>query len=61
MLADDLTADESEELESEWIALESETLVNWINFGRKTDFEQLDTFHKLRDSNRQLITAAPSG
>ena len=58
ILADDLTADEAEELESEWISQESETLVNWINFGRKTDFEQLEQFHKLRDSNRQLITVA---
>ena len=58
ILADDLTAEEAEQLESEWIAQESETLVNWINFGRKTDFEQLDKFHKLRDANRQLISTA---
>ena len=58
ILVDDLSANEAEELESEWIAQESETLVNWINFGRKTDFEQLNRFHELRNSNRQLITAA---
>lgn len=58
ILADDLTADEAEELESEWIAQESETLVNWINFGRKTDFEKLNKFHELRDANRQLIFTA---
>ncbi len=58
ILTDDLTADDAEEIESEWIAQESESLVNWINFGRKTDLEQLDSFHKLRDSNRQLIAAA---
>ena len=32
ILADDLTADRAEELESAWITQESETLVNWINF-----------------------------
>jgi len=38
ILADDLTADRAEELESAWITQESETLVNWINFEAwKTD------------------------
>ena len=58
ILADDLSAEEAEELESRWIAQESETLVNWINIGRKTDFEALDRFHALRDANRSLIAAA---
>lgn len=58
ILADNMTSEEAEELESEWIAQESETLVNWVNLGRKTDFEQLDMFHKLRDVNRRLICDA---
>lgn len=58
ILADDMTAQEAEQLESDWIAQECATLVNWVNLGRKTDFEQLDIFHKLRDVNRQLISDA---
>lgn len=58
ILEDNLSPAEAEELESEWIAQESETLVNWINFGRKTDFEALDRFHKLRKSNCELIASA---
>lgn len=58
VLEDNLSPEEAEELESEWIAQESDTLVNWINFGRKTDFDALDRFHKLRDTNRELIASA---
>lgn len=58
ILVDDLTSDEAEMIENQWIAQEAETLVNWINFGRKTNFEALHAFHNLRDSNRQLIAAA---
>jgi hypothetical protein len=57
ILMDDLTAEEAEEYESAWIAQESETLVNWINFGRKTDFEALKRFHALRDANIELIAS----
>ena len=58
ILADDMSPDRAEELESAWIAQESETLVNWINFGRKTDFEALDNYHKLRHQNQLLATSA---
>lgn len=58
ILEDNLSSEEAEELESEWMAQESETLVNWINFGRKTDFDALDRFHRLRDGNRKLIASA---
>lgn len=58
ILNDDLSSEQAEELESEWIAQESETLVNWINFGRKTDFVAVDKFHKLRDANRAVATRA---
>ena len=58
ILVDDLTSIQAEEAESEWIAQESETLVNWVNFGGKTDFEALDRYHSLRNTNRQLVASA---
>lgn len=58
ILQDNLSSEEAEELESEWIAQESETLVNWFNVGRKFDYAKLDYFQKLRDVNRSLITSA---
>lgn len=58
ILVDDLTSAQAEEIESEWIAQESETLVNWFNFGRKTEFAALDKYHQLREANRQLIAQA---
>lgn len=57
ILVDDLSSEQAEELESEWITQESDTLVNWINFGRKTDFEALEKYHTLRNANRDLIAA----
>jgi hypothetical protein len=57
ILADDLTAEQAEALESKWIVQESETLVNWINFGRKTDLEAVGLFHKLQRENRERIAA----
>lgn len=58
ILQDNLSDEEAEELESEWIAQESETLVNWINSGRKMDYAKLGHYHKLRDANRNLIANA---
>ncbi len=57
ILMDDLSPEQAEEFESEWIAQESETLVNWINFGRKTNFEALERYHARRNANRELIAA----
>lgn len=57
ILVDDLTSIQAEEAESEWIAQESETLVNWVNLGAKTDFEALDRYQTLRNANRQLIAS----
>jgi len=51
ILADNLDSDQAEEIENSWMVQESQTLVNWINFGRKTDFSALDKFHKLREQN----------
>lgn len=58
ILADDMTPECAEHLEGKWIIQESDTLVNWNNFGRKTDFAALDQYHKLRDANLQLIASA---
>ncbi len=57
-MADDLDSEGAEELESQWIAQESETLVNWVNLGRKTDYAALERFHRLRDTNRKRIADA---
>ena len=58
ILVDDLTPDQAEEFESEWIAQESDTLVNWINFGRKTDLDALQRFHELQRENRERVAQA---
>lgn len=58
ILKDDLGSDAAEELESDWIAQESDTLVNWVNMGRKTDFKALDRFHALRGEARQFLEQA---
>ena len=59
ILHDNLTANEAEILrEAEWIAQCSETIVNWVNMGRKTDFEALDRRNRLRDENLALIQQA---
>ncbi len=55
ILQDNLSSDQAEELESEWIYQEGENLVNWISDGRKFDFEAIDRYHKLRNANRELI------
>jgi hypothetical protein len=33
-------------------------LVNWVNYGRETDFDALDRFHQLRNENRDLASKA---
>lgn len=58
ILQDNLTSEEAEDLENLWVAQESDTLINWANYGRQTDFESLDRFHKLRDKNRALAAKA---
>ena len=55
ILQDNLSAEEAEELEAAWIAQCSDTVVNWFNMGRETDFEVLDTRNGLRDANLSLI------
>jgi hypothetical protein len=58
ILADNLTERQAEELESDWIAQEADTLVNWISPGRRTDFEANARYHQLRNANRLLIERA---
>jgi hypothetical protein len=58
ILADNLTEHQAEELESDWIAQEADTLVNWISPGRRTDFEANARYHQLRNANRLLIERA---
>ncbi|WP_454868460.1 hypothetical protein [Pseudomonas farris] len=60
ILADNLSPEQAESLEDEWIAQETDTLVNWINFGRKTDFDALNKYHALRNANRELIVSTRS-
>ncbi|MCL5286612.1 MAG: hypothetical protein M1453_01265 [Acidobacteria bacterium] len=58
ILQDNLSEEEAEQLESDWIAQCSESLVNWINMGRATDSDALERHNKLRDANRRLIKQA---
>jgi hypothetical protein len=58
ILQDDLSFEEAEELEAEWIAQCSPDLVNWVNMGRDTDFKANERFHVLRNANRALIQRA---
>ena len=58
ILKDDLTPEQAEYLEAEWIAQESDTLVNWINSSRKIDWQAFDKFHSLREQNKELMIRA---
>ena len=58
ILHDNLSPEEAEELETEWIAQCSDTVVNWFNMGRDTDFEALDEHSSLRAVNLSLIQQA---
>lgn len=53
ILADNLRSDDAEELENRWVAL-----VNWVNFGRKADYDSIDKYHSLRNANLRLIAEA---
>lgn len=58
ILCDNLSAEDVEEVEAEWIAQCSDTVVNWFNMGRKTDFDALDRRNSLRGVNLTLIQQA---
>src|SRR3990170_1391723 len=51
ILRDNLSAEDIEEVEAEWIAQCSDTVVNWFNMGRETDFEAPDRRNSLRAVN----------
>jgi hypothetical protein len=57
-LEDDLAPDQAEEIESLWIAQETETLINWVNMSRPTDFKAWARYHELRNANLALIAKA---
>lgn len=52
---DGLTEIEAEALETKLIAKFGAQLVNWVNPGRKFDYQALETYHRLRDANRRFI------
>jgi len=58
ILAEGLGLDEAESLESQWLAQEVATLVNWVNMARRSDYDAIDRFHQLRNANRALAQSA---
>jgi hypothetical protein len=58
ILADGLSADQAENLESQWLAQEVATLVNWVNMARHSDYQAIERFHQLRNANRALAQLA---
>ena len=58
IIEDDLTNEDAEYLEGRIMEEYAEQLVNWINWGRKSDFAAIHYFHKLRNANRLLIMQA---
>jgi hypothetical protein len=55
IIADGMSAAAAEELEARLIAEQGNSLVNWANMGRSSDFKLLTRYHALRDANRALI------
>lgn len=58
ILADGLSPNQAESLESQWLEQEVATLVNWVNSARRSDYSAIDRFHQLRNANRALAQAA---
>jgi hypothetical protein len=55
IIEDDLSDEDSEYLEDKIMRVFAEQLINWINWGRKSDFTAIENFHRLRNANRLLI------
>lgn len=55
IIADGMKEDEAETKEWSLISQHGATLVNWVNFGRQTDFKLLEQFHILCNANKKLI------
>lgn len=58
ILRDNIPAEDVEEVEEFWIAQHADTVINWFNFNRKTDFEACDKRYSLTTANRSLIKQA---
>jgi hypothetical protein len=58
ILRDNLSAEDVEEVEAEWIAQCADTVVNWFNMGREIDIEASDRRYSLRSANLSLIQQA---
>lgn len=58
ILADDLSSEAAELLESVWIEQCAEGLVNWASPGRYFDYPALERYHALRNANRALLEQA---
>jgi hypothetical protein len=57
ILADNLSDEEAEILESEVMADRPDKLVNWVNWGRMDDFTLIDQYHRKRNANRARIAS----
>lgn len=58
ILQDDLTPEDAEYFEAQWIAQHADTLVNWGNAGRDDDMEAVEQYWNLRNANLALIREA---
>ncbi len=58
ILNDNMSSEEAENLETEWISQGGDKLVNWVNMARKLDYGALERFHQLRNANRTLMQKA---
>jgi hypothetical protein len=58
ILAEGLSPNQAETLESQWLAQEVATLVNWVNMARRSDYDAIERFHQLRNANRALARLA---
>jgi hypothetical protein len=45
----------SEEAEEALIAFYGDQIVNWVNFGRKLDYDALEKYHSARNANRAFM------
>ncbi|MGH7814297.1 MAG: hypothetical protein ACREQI_09890 [Candidatus Binataceae bacterium] len=55
ILQDNLSSEQAVGLEGDWIAQCSDSLVNWVNFGRRDDYVALDRYGQLSDATRALV------
>jgi hypothetical protein len=58
IIQENLSDEEAELLEENIIDRYGDKLVNWVNFGRKTDFAALNNYHILRNTNKARIVSA---